>query len=133
MSKLKYIPTSHPYYCCDSNYYSNKAEQEFKTWKEFHDVYNDDTDLDFNLVFRFDFRIKGNKIDSYPEYLEKESWTEDEVHDGDLYMAIYIMQQRHGKFVPAEIKTIVREDMPEIEKFLDRCYNHLKMLWNEFV
>lgn len=131
MSKLKYIPTAHPYYCCDSNYCSNSAEQHFETWKEFHDVYNDDTDMDYNLVFRFDIYIKGNKLNSYPECLEKESWTEDEVLDGDLCMNIYIMQQRHGKFVPVEIKTIVREDMPEIEKFLERCNDHLKVLWNE--
>lgn len=131
MEKLKYIPTSHPYYCCGANFYSNDAGKEYATWDDFYTAYKD-MDSDLNLVFRYDFSINGSRTDNYTYDLDKDNWAEDEIQDGDLSMSVYIMEQRHGKFVPIEIKTIVRKNIPEIEQYLEKCYSKLKEIWIDF-
>lgn len=78
-------------------------------------------DSDFNFL-GYDFSINGSRTDNYMYDLDKDNWTEDEIQDGDLSMSVYIMEQRHGKFVPIEIKTIMRKNIPEIEQYLEKCY-----------
>jgi hypothetical protein len=42
------------------------------------------------------------------------------------------MLQRKGNFIPITIKEITENDMQEIEKYLNDCWEYLKNQWIEF-
>lgn len=108
----------HPYYCNQGNYFKNGCGAEYKTWAEFL-ASDGGSDFDLNLVFRFD-------------------WYEGEDHDlptfnGDPYyrngeLLIFWMGQRHGIFRYTKIQ-VCRADEPEVLKFLQPRWEHLKVLW----
>ena len=49
------MAVEHPYYCSESNYYSNKPSMTWETMTEFLDEF-EGTDIDMNLVFRWDIK-----------------------------------------------------------------------------
>lgn len=97
----------HPYYCSDSNYYSNEPNLEYTTWGAFIDEFGD-ADIDMNLIFRWDIHLHDN---------------------GDLYMDIFMIGQRRGIFKPIRINYIPKDKGDEIEKFLMPHWNKLTELW----
>jgi dihydrodipicolinate synthase/N-acetylneuraminate lyase len=111
---MKLKETDHLYYCLDENYYNANPHGIFNTWKEFKSGWLDENlelDDDLNHLFRFD--IKKNDY-------------------GTLSFYLYFMLQRKGIFLPIEIKTITKKDMPEIENFLASRWEYLKKQWIEF-
>src|SRR5690348_9972495 len=49
----------HPSYCNEGNYFSRDCGQQFKSWSDFMAA-EGDSDLDMNLVFRWDWREGEN-------------------------------------------------------------------------
>lgn len=109
--KFEDLLTKHSYYCSESNYYSNDASVKYKTWDNFLGEFSD-SDMDYNLCFRFDIHENDN-------------------NDG-YYGEIFMMQQRKGKFVPIMIETITEADTNSIIKWLSPRWNYLKKLWKPF-
>jgi len=106
---LQSLAIKHPYYCSDSNYYSNEASQVYETWKDFYEEFGQ-ADKDYNLCFRWD--IKKN----------------DET-DQNYYMEVFYMLQRKGNFIPVMIKKVEESDVPAILKFLQEYWNAVQKLW----
>lgn len=124
----------HPYYCSDSNYYVGGAPQridtfgfhrdfqpfdhfEYDSWDAFEEW--KDSDMDYNLVFRWDWKIA-----------DPDDYDEDEEVPQEIF-SIYVMMQRKGRFVilsfPAK-----REEEPEIREWLKPRWEHMKLLWEPF-
>lgn len=114
----------HPYYCSESNFYSNDCHAEYGSWQEFHTEQGAD-DMDLNLVFRWDWKPN--------EYIET---TDDEaayhVKFDDNYRAytlhLFFMNQRKGIFRVAEV-SVCRADEPAVREWLTTRAEHLRMLW----
>lgn len=111
-TEKKLFEVSHPYYCADENHLTNDAGQTFDSWEEFLAEYGD-ADLDWNLVFRFDWVRPGDGFDDVKTEALK----------------IYFLQQRRGHFIPVRILGIKREDEPAIRAWLLERYQHLQSLW----
>lgn len=105
---LKYLAVAHDYYCHTSNYNSNEAAQHFNTWAEFYQEFHD-SDLDMNLIFRWDIKEKESK--------------------GEYYMEVFMMLQRKGMFMPVNISNVFEDDVKTIVAFLQLHYNKLQHLW----
>jgi hypothetical protein len=123
---MELLKTNHRYYCSESNYYVNGYENwgrcDYDTWQDFKDEWlnNDLTiDHDYNHCFRFDIK---NQLDE-----EK-----DEEILGRYYMELFFILQRKGIFRPVIIKEIVETDMPDIEAYLQSCWNYMQGQWAEF-
>lgn len=117
---LEQLSVNHPYYCSDSNYYSNDVAQEWDNWKSFHEEFAE-SDMHMNLVFRWDVIRIG------VEGLEEIGNTT------GYYMKIFIMGQRRGIFVPHLIRNVSEEDVSEIISFLKPRLDLLKEMWLPFI
>ena len=106
--KISDLCVDHPYYCSDSNYYSNEANSTWNNWEEFYSSMGH-SDVDMNLCFRWDM---GKNED-----------------DGTYNMSIFIMQQRKGKFCPHYIKLVTDDDCEQIMEYLDRHLERMIKLW----
>ena len=103
---LKDLAVDHPYYCSTSNYYSNDANQGFKTMTEFLDEF-EDADIDMNLMFRFD------------------------VHEADgRYSAeCFLMLQRKGIFMPCTIESFTENELPRFIAYANLHKQRLLENW----
>lgn len=106
--KFKDLLVDHSYYCSDSNYYSNDALVKYDTWDDFYSEFGN-SDLDFNLCFRFDV-YENDDSDKY-------------------YAEVFMMQQRKGRFVPICIEEVNESNLEEIVKWLTPRWEYLKLLW----
>ena len=84
---------NHPYYCAESNWYSNEAYIRYDSFASFLDEW-EDLDTDLNHVFRWD-------------------WHEADEENSQSRLQIFIMLQRKGWFRPIEVFGMVPEDEPE--------------------
>lgn len=107
INSLEDLFVDHDYYCSDRNYYSNEPAQSYDDWESFYSAFRN-TDLDLNLVFRWD--------------LEKND-------DGEFYLEIFFMLQRKGIFKPVLIDSVKEENLPEIISFLTPHWEKLNQLW----
>lgn len=110
--KSRLLDVDHPYYCSESNYYSNEAAQYFETLTDFLDEF-EDADEDMNLCFRWDIKFK-NYEDSSEGYRGQ----------------VCLMLQRKGLFKPCNIETIDEEALPRFEKYLQKHWELLQKIWN---
>lgn len=108
MSVLKELAIVHPYYCSDSNYYSNQPRETYGSVTEFLEEY-EDADIDMNLCFRWDVR-------------------ENEETEG-YYVNIFIMQQRKGIFKPITIGSVTEEEAVRLKAYLQRHAAVLAQMW----
>lgn len=108
----------HPYYCSESNYYSNEPHQSYATWANFLAGFKD-SDTDLNLVFRFDWR-------------EGEDWGASNFNGDPYYrngtLQIFFVFQRKGIFACHEI-SVCRADEPSVVEFLTSRWAHMQKLW----
>lgn len=109
--KLKDLADRHPYYCCDVNYYSNKAAQRNETFEEFLDEWSG-ADLDYNLLFRWDV-------------IEND---EDEKENTYFFKAFFILQ-RKGIFMPVHVDVIEEKDVPSLLEFLKPYQCKMQKIW----
>lgn len=104
----------HPYYCHDSNYYSNEAAMRFETATDFLDCFAD-ADIDMNLCFRWDVYeredTQGNATGAYRA-------------------EVFIMLQRKGIFKPCSIKSIGEHEAARFVEYLQNHHETLHRMWN---
>jgi hypothetical protein len=107
----------HPYYCEETNFYERGCAHQHKSWADF--VTGFATDMDLNLVFRFD-------------------WKEDEEtpFNGDLYyrngrLTLFFMMQRKGAYCSHTIE-VCRADEPTVLEWLQPRFEHMLKLWEPF-
>ena len=104
--------TNHSYYC------EGIGGNDYESWSSFRDDWDQESlDLDYNHCFRFDI------ID------EEDA---DGMSTNEYQLLLSIMQQRKGRYVSVVIKHITENDLPEINRYLSRCWEYLKMQWSEF-
>lgn len=96
----------HPYYCSESNYYSNEGSMEFDTMSAFLDEF-DDADLDLNLCFRWD--------------MQKER--------GRYSAMVFLMLQRKGIFRPCTIKSVTEDEAVLFKAYAEKHWAHLQKIW----
>lgn len=108
----------HPYYYSESNYYSNEPYHKHETWPNFLANFKD-SDLDMNLIFRFDWR-------------EGDGWDAGEFNGDPYYrngrLMIYFVFQRKGIFSCHEI-SVCRADEPSVIEFLKPRWARMRDLW----
>lgn len=108
----------HPYYCNEGNFYSNECGERYRTWAEFM-ASEGDSDLDMNLVFRFDWR-------------EGEDWNAGE-YTGDINyrngrLLMFIIGQRKGIYRYVEV-SVCRADEASVIAYLSPRWELMKKLW----
>lgn len=119
MSAKHLWEVDHAYYCSENNYYSNECHFQFKSWQDFMDEM-DDADLDYNLIFRWDWKENDPETDE-PTYKG-----DDYYRNGRLYL--FTMHQRKGRFVCSEIE-VCRADESAVIEYLRPRLAHLMALW----
>lgn len=114
MSLLEKLAVKHPYYCSESNYYSNDGAMHFATMTDFLDGF-EPRDVDMNLCFRWDVKLRSERYGD----------------DEKGYCAeVFLMLQRKGIFRSCSIDRI---DEQEAERFLAYATKHLetiKAIWS---
>lgn len=99
----------HPYYCSNSNYYSNEVREVYDTMTAFLDEF-EEADVDMNLVFRWDI-IKDDEKSHYSAY-------------------VYLILQRKGIFKPIEIVKITESEVERFENYLKNNKKTIDALWD---
>jgi hypothetical protein len=103
----------HPYYCNEGNYYApgmDQPFQEYESWADFIDE-EGDGDMDYNLLFRFDW--------------EKKSDDNEQEHD---LLKLFWMGQRKGLYRWTTIQ-ITDDDEPAVKEWLTIRWQYLMRLW----
>jgi hypothetical protein len=106
----------HPYYCNDGNYYAAGNKQPFERYESWADFFEAEgnSDLDMNLVFRWDWR----KADPQDEHWGNKK---DE-------LLIYFMGQRKGLYRWVKIE-INDSNEAAVREWLAKRWQHLVLLW----
>lgn len=108
MTTIEKLAVKHPYYCSDSNFYSNEPSQYFESLADFLDEF-EDADPDLNLCFRWDI----NRDDESGEYSAN----------------IFLILQRKGIFKPCSIEKVDLESIDRFNSYLEKHWELLKELW----
>ena len=104
---------NHPYYCSESNFYSNEPRERYQSVGDFLAEW-EDQDCDLNLCFRWDVT----------------SYDEESVSDKTYHVSVFIMLQRKGIFKPIHIEQYDPEhDEPLIRPYLQKHWERLKEIW----
>lgn len=105
---IKDLAVEHSYYCSDNNYYDINTNYHHDNWEEFMSEMGD-SDMDYNLVFRWDIKL----LEDTNEY----------------YMDLFYMQQRKGKFIVCTVDNVTDKDEESIRVFLSKYWNYMTELW----
>lgn len=106
--ELKDLAIEHDYYCEDKKLTYDQRE-EFYSWDQFYDEYND-ADIDMNLIFRWDI-FKNEKFIN------------------DYTLKLYVIRQRRGIFELITVRNIKNENVPLIIELLSRHKEKLDKIW----
>ncbi len=116
MTEIKSLRDSkHRYSGADQNYYmpGNMQDEFFRTydsWAEFIESGESDVDMDYNLMYRWDWKKEG---EGYPT---KE------------HITLYWLQQRRGA-VGSDTIFVTKDDEPAVREYLQKFADHMKELW----
>lgn len=114
MSTLEKLAVKHPYYCSESNYYSNDGAMHFETMTEFLDEF-ERSDVDMNLCFRWDVRLRS---DCYGDGEEG-------------YCAeVFLMLQRKGIFRPCSIANVNEVEAVRFERYALKHLETIRLIWS---
>lgn len=122
----KLYEVKHEYYCAETNYFATLSEEfftEYSCWNDFIEVWGypkKDIDLNYNLLFRFDW-IEEDE-DGEPNFNGDECY-----RNGKL--KLFWMGQRKGLY-QWTIIDVCRAEEPIVREWIEPFWNHLKMLWN---
>lgn len=114
MSILKDLTVKHPYYCSDSNYYSNEPFQNYETMTDFLENF-EDADIDMNLCFRWDIK---QKLD------------DDENPTGEYCAEVFLLLQRKGIFKPCIIDSVSDGEAERFKDYAKMHWETIKAIWN---
>lgn len=116
MSRLKELASAnHPYYCSESNYYSNEASMRFDTMTNFLDEF-EEADVDMNLCFRWDVKERMNNDDT--------------AGTGLYWAEVFLMLQRKGKFMPCTIRSIEDGEAERFDGYLKMHAERIVEMWS---
>lgn len=104
---------NHPYYCSESNYYSNKPAQRYETMTDFLDEF-ESSDVDMNLCFRWDVR---------------DITDDNDLSTGEYSAEVFLMLQRKGIFMPCSINKIEESEVDRFVAYLKKHHDTIKALW----
>jgi len=110
-ASIEKLAVAHPYYCSSKNYQSTKYSYNWETLTEFLDIM-EDADVDMNLCFRWDVRLK-----------------EDDTTQTNYEVEIFIMHQRKGLFVPHYIESITDDEVDRFNRYLKKHWETLNKMW----
>lgn len=119
MTEVKHLwEADHSYTGAESNYFANFQQQEgyfreFESWKAFTESDSFETDMDYNLMYRWDWK---NGEDQYPEA---------------EHLALFYVQQRRGA-VSGDTIFVTAEDEPAVRAYLQKYADHMRDLWAPF-
>lgn len=114
MNILEKLSVEHPYYCSESNYYSNEPSKTYETMTEFLDCF-ESADVDLNLCFRWDIRNRSD---------------DGEGKKAGRYCAqVFIMLQRKGIFKPIEIESVNEIEADRFLKYAQKHWETIKEMW----
>lgn len=111
IKKISDLAVDHSYYCNLGNYYKNGVGEKYRSWSDFLADW-EDSDMDYNLVFRWD--VKPH---------------DDEKTELGYYMEVFFILQRKGIYTFSVIDNVFDRDVKSIVEFLSPRYNHLMELW----
>ena len=112
---IKELAVKHDYHCSESNYYSNKPSKRYDTATEFLDEF-ENTDIDMNLVFRFDVHNKRDE--------------ETDIETGEYWAEVFLMLQRKGIFMPCHIVSIKQDEVDRFVSYLKKHKEKLNSIWS---
>lgn len=113
--KLKHLAVNHPYYCSESNFYSNEPALKFPDIPAFLQEFGgDDCDIDMNLCFRWDVTPNTN---------------DDNKEDGSYHAQVFLIHQRKGIFRPIYIESITEADVDAFVAYLKPHKERLLQNW----
>lgn len=114
MKTLQQLAVEHPYYCSDSNYYSNDGSMNFASMSDFLDEF-ESCDVDMNLCFRWDIK---KKTKCYGD------------DAGEGYCAeVFLMLQRKGIFRPCSIESVSEDEAVRFKAYALRHLETIKAIW----
>lgn len=108
---MSIFSAEHSYYCSSSNFRTSEYPLTFPSWGDFLVEFKD-SDMDLNLVFRWDVWPKDDADE------KKDTFT----------LEVFILKQRKGEFMPCVV-TVRRDDETSIVDFLRPRWEHMKALW----
>lgn len=107
--------TDHPYYAAEGSYFAVGWHTEFGSWAEFIEEQGSN-DLDYNLLYRWDWRIPDPDDYEPGEELPGES------------VSLYFVHQRKG-ITRSACAQVRPEDEPAIREWLLVRAEHMRSLW----
>ena len=116
MTEAKHLwEVEHSYAGADSNYFASFNQQDgyfrdFATWKEFTESDSFETDMDYNLMYRWDWK---KSEESYPE---------------EEHVKFFYVQQRRGA-VSGDTILVGPEDEPAVRAYLQKYADHMRDMW----
>lgn len=110
----------HSYYCSTGNYYSNECSAGYRTLADFLKA-EGNSDLDMNLVFRWDWGEGGESVAGGSPF------SGDEYYRNGV-LQVFFIGQRKGLFRSAEVQ-VCRADEPAVRAYLEPRLAHLLSLW----
>lgn len=115
---------NHPYYCNEGNYFARDTDCHtyYPRWQDFVEEQGD-SDLDMNLVFRFDW--ESPRKDGDPD--EPIEWKGDENYR-DCLLKLFYMGQRKGIYRWVTVD-VCRADEPAVREWLKTRWDHMRLLW----
>lgn len=116
----------HPYYCSESNRYSNEAYARHSSWRDFMESMGN-SDPDLNLLFRWDWRAPREDDD----WEKPIAWQGDENYRDSILQLFWVLQ-RKGIFMCHEV-SVCRADEPAVRAWLKGRMRHLLELWKPLV
>lgn len=119
----------HPYYCSETNYFSNDCTLHFSSWADFLMEFGN-ADKDFNFLFRWDWNTfedevwEGEEHHVWP-WLKPYEGEDDEQTD---ILHLCFMQQRKGKYVHV-MMPVRRSEEGFIRSYLTGYWEHMNKVW----
>ena len=118
--------TDHPYYCSESNYFSNEAQQTYDSVTDFLDEF-EEADEDMNLVFRFDITRRS------ADTCDNDDLEEQTKEHGPFFVNIFMILQRKGIYKPISCESYNPETEGErLYKYLARHFARNMENWAPF-
>lgn len=116
----------HPYYCSESNYFSNDCYSQYESWESFVDEQGE-LDFDMNLVFRWDWNPNEHLGDETAE-ARREYAARFGDRDHAWTLSVFWMGQRKGLFRCTDVK-VCKANEPAVRAWLAQRAEHMRLLW----
>lgn len=108
----------HPYYCTEQDRYLAPAQshlylERHESWRDFMDSQWGDCDLDYNLLFRWDW---------------EQADPDDEESDGMDKLSLFFYLQREGQAF-TNIVAVTKDDEEHVRAWITKRAEHMRKLW----